>query len=162
MYFSNISDKELQYFKGLKIPNFSISLTEMLTSKLFKIETIIAGNLYKIYPLFYTNKIISSNPDDNILDNKCLIVSKQTKETYFQFIKDEDKDVVIYHEDMSFHNLSDELSVDQYNSLVAMLRSQNSFVDNIEIRNSHINGEYGEYIFDLKSTTIVGYWCFDY
>ena len=52
-YFTNITNEELQYFHNLTVPNFTIKLTDVLTSNLFKKETIISGTLYKIYPLFY-------------------------------------------------------------------------------------------------------------
>ena len=61
---------------------------------MFKVETIIADTIYKIYPLFYTNTITSSNSDDRILDNKCIICNKKDKETYITFISDENEEIV--------------------------------------------------------------------
>ena len=73
MYFSNINDAELNQFHGKSIINMDTSLEEILTSSLFKVETIRSGILWRIYPLFYCESITSSNPDDRILDNKCII-----------------------------------------------------------------------------------------
>ena len=68
-YYTNIANEELQYFHGLQVKNFTIKLSDINTSWLFKIEEIIEDSIYKIYPLFYTQEITSSNPDDKILDN---------------------------------------------------------------------------------------------
>ena len=81
MYFKNIANKDLEPFHKLAIPNFSITLTDMLTSPLFKVETIQTGSLYKIIPLFYAGVITSTNKEDRILENKAIIAEKKTKET---------------------------------------------------------------------------------
>ena len=64
MYYDNIANTELQYFRNLMVSNFTIKLSDVLTSDLFKIEEIVADKFYKIYPLFYTNTITSSNSLD--------------------------------------------------------------------------------------------------
>ena len=69
MYFTNIGNEELQYFHGLQAKNFTVSLTDMLDSDMFKVETVIADTLHRVYPLFYTRGISSTNPDDKILEN---------------------------------------------------------------------------------------------
>ena len=86
MYYKDITDEELQYFHGLTVPNFTITLTDLLESDLFKIETI-KENLYKIYPLFYTGEITTNNPNDVVIDDQVIICQKQPeKETFLTFI----------------------------------------------------------------------------
>ena len=77
MYFSNISDDELVQFHDTVHSNLLMPLTNVLTSNKFKIETILANKLYKIYPLFYCEEIISSNSNDKIFENKCIIATKE-------------------------------------------------------------------------------------
>lgn len=77
MYFTNVSDTELSQFHETVTNNFEMLLTSVLTSNLFKVETIMSNEIYKIFPLFYCEEIISSNPDDKILDNKCAICAKK-------------------------------------------------------------------------------------
>ena len=61
MYFTDITNEELQYFHNIMVHNFTVKLSQALTSKLFKVEEIITDSIYKIFPLFYTNEITSSN-----------------------------------------------------------------------------------------------------
>jgi hypothetical protein len=68
-YYTNIANKDLQYFHQIPVKNFTIKLSDINTSWLFKIDEIIEDSIYKIYPLFYTQEIKSSNPNDKILDN---------------------------------------------------------------------------------------------
>ena len=87
MYYTNIANSELQYFHKIPVKNFTIKLGDILTSGLFKTEEIIEDTIYKIYPLFYTQEITSSNPDDKILDNKCVLCTPQeNKETHQQLM----------------------------------------------------------------------------
>ena len=78
MYFSNISDAELSQYHNQVYDNFSMALVTVLTSPLFKIETIVSNSIYKIYPLFYCKEISSSNNEDKIIENKCIICTKDT------------------------------------------------------------------------------------
>ena len=78
MYFGNISDSELSQFHNQVLNNFSMPLVDVLASSLFKIETIISDSIYKIYPLFYCEEISSSNAEDRIIENKCIICEKNT------------------------------------------------------------------------------------
>lgn len=76
MYFSDITNSELiKYHQKVK-NNFELPFTEIINSDLFKVETIISDAIYKIYPLFYCEEITSTNPNDQILENKLLIVEK--------------------------------------------------------------------------------------
>lgn len=84
MYFTNISDMELSQYHEKVENNFNIPLMEALTSGLFKIETMVTNSIYKVYPLFYCTSIVSNNPNDKILDNKCIICEKK-ESTFFTF-----------------------------------------------------------------------------
>jgi hypothetical protein len=154
MYFTNISNPELQQFHDLRFRNFSISLTEILSSSLFQVETIIPEKLFKIYPLFYSNEIKCSNTNDKILDNRCIIANKNSNESYYSFISDDTAPIVRYNGNIGFFGIGDELSVDEFNSIVQLYRSKN-FTEEIMIRNSLVNGQFGDYSFNLESTTIV-------
>ena len=153
MYFDNITNQELQYFHDLKVPNFSIKLTDVLTSNLFKKETIIADSIYKIYPLFYCNEINSTNPEDKILETRCIICKKETKETYLTFISD-DGDVQDYQNYASYFDVGDTLTTNQYNQIVSLLRSNVIMNDKIKISEAY-TGSYGKYLFDIADTTVI-------
>ena len=78
MYFSNIGDTELGQYHSLVCNDFKMTLTDVLSSDLFKVETIVSDSIFKVYPLFYCNSIKSNNYDDKVLDNKCVICKKET------------------------------------------------------------------------------------
>ena len=153
MYFDNITNKDLQYFHDLKVPNFSIKLTDALTSDLFKKETIIADSIYKIYPLFYCNEITSTNPDDRVLETRCVICKKESKETYLTFISDSG-DVQDYKNYASYFDIGDTLTTNQYNQIVSLLRSNVILNDSIKI-SELFSGTYGKYEFDIEDTTVI-------
>lgn len=73
MYFSNIADNEIAQFHGTVENNFNIPIS-IIQNGMFEIENIIDEKLYKVYPLFYCEGIASTNPDDVIFDNKCIIL----------------------------------------------------------------------------------------
>lgn len=153
MYFKDITDEELQFFHGLKVPNFSITLTDVLTSDLFKKEVIIADSIYKIYPLFYCDTISSTNPNDKILENKCIICNKTDAETHLTFISG-DGDVQDYQNYATYFDVGDSLTTNQYNQIVSLLRNNTIMKDQIKI-NEVYNGSYGKYLFDIADTTII-------
>ena len=84
MYFSDISNSELAKYHNTIKNNFELPFTEMISSSLFKVETIISNKLYKVYPLFYCENITSTNPNDEIMENKC-IICQHNKNTLFSF-----------------------------------------------------------------------------
>ena len=153
-YYSNIANQELQYFHNLKVKNFTIKLSDVLTSGLFKVETIIADTIYKIYPLFYTNTITSSNSDDRILDNKCIICNKKEKETYITFISDENEEIVDYNNYATYYDIDDNLTTNQFNAYVSLLRHNTVHNDNIRIAET-VQAQYGTYEFDLDGCTVL-------
>jgi len=155
MFFTDITNKELQYFHNLKVPNFSITLSDLLTSELFKIEEIIEDNIYRIYPLFYTSKITSTNPNDKIIDTRCIICQKNTNETYLTFISDTEKDILDYTDYGNYYKVGDTLTENQFNSIIALLRKNTIFTDILRVKQGIVNGEYGNYTFNIDSTTII-------
>ena len=86
MYFTNIANKELQRFHKVVKNNFNINLNDVESNPLFVVET--TEELMRIYPLFYTDKIESSNSNDKVLGNQCIICENNT-ETKLYFIVEE-------------------------------------------------------------------------
>ena len=155
MYYTNISDEEVLLFKGLMVPNFTIKLTDALTSGLFKVETIITDKLYKIYPLFYTESISTDNEADTVIDDLCIICTKQEdKETYITCISNEDEPVQDYQNYASYYDIGDQLTTAEYNAIISMLRHSVTHNDEIRISEQY-TGEYGFYEFDIEDTTVL-------
>ena len=153
MYFSNIGNEELQQFHNMVGAHFSMSLSNIIQSRLFKIEEIIAGRIYRIYPLFYCKNIISSNPNDMILDTRCLILQKTDSETYLSFITDEINDnIVLKEEILSIKNIKDKLTSEEFNALVYRLRQKGNILGNLNFEDSDIvAGVYATYQFNNVS-----------
>ena len=153
-YYTNISNPELYYFHNLPVKNFTIKLTDLLTSGLFKVDEIITDSIYKIYPLFYTNTITSSNSDDRILDNRCIICNKKDKETYITFISDENEEIVDYDNYATYYDIDDNLTTNQFNAYVSILRYNTIHNDSIRIAKT-VQAQYGTYEFDLDDCTLL-------
>ena len=154
MYFTDITNPELQYFHGLNVKNINLSLTEILSSDLFIVETIITDSIYRIYPLFYCKEITSSNNDDKILENKCIIANKNTEETYYDFVSDDDEFIRLIKL-TDYKQINDALNMQEFNALVYRLKQNYPFQEEIQIKNSTVHGKYADYLFNLESTTIV-------
>ena len=149
MYFSNISNNELQHFHNSTGADFSMSLTEILTSDLFKTEMIIPDKLYRAYPLFYCKEIISNNPNDKILDNKCLILQRQDTETYLSFHTNNEDNILIDETVFNIKDIKDTLSIDEFNAFVYMLRGTAGLTGNLTFEDTNnITGAYGTYLFN--------------
>ena len=162
MYYSDITNEELQYFHHLQVPNFSIKLSDVLhktnntfDNKLFRIEEIIADNLYRIYPMFYTTTVASSNSNDTILENKCIICHKQDKETFLTFISNENEEIQDYNNTVTYYEIEDTLTTSEYNSIISLLRANTVHQGDISLKQKQTNGEYGKYTFNLNSTTLL-------
>ena len=124
-----------------------MSLTDILDSNLFKIEN--HDGIYRIFPLFYCNSIKSNNPTDNILENRCIIASKMSEETYFTFSTGESSDLPVIPSSFlndTFKGLDTDLTTGEYNKFVYMVRANYPFNDNIRL-NKLVTGEYGTYHF---------------
>ena len=150
MYFSNIANEELQHFHNIVGVDFSMSLTDILVSNLFKVETIVADSIYRVYPLFYCEEIISSNVNDKLLDTKCLILQKMQHETYLSFITNSPRDNVILNESvLDIKDIGDNLSTDEFNALVYRLRQIGNLKGNLNFEeNNSITGVYATYQFN--------------
>ena len=162
MYFTNIANEELQYFHGLKVPNFTIKLSDILhqtsgsyDNKLFMIEEIVTGSVYRIFPMFYTGEITSSNSSDKIIDNKVIVCKKETKETYITFISNPDEEIQDYSSYGTYYSIADSLSDAQFNSIVDLLRNNTVHSDSFRLKQGLVTGEWADYTFDIDGTTIV-------
>ena len=155
IYYHNITSDEAQFFHGITVPNFTIKLSDALTSGLFKVETIITDKLYKIYPLFYTESISTDNEADTVIDDLCIICTKQEdKETYITCISNENEPVQDYQNYASYYDIGDQLTTAEYNAIISMLRHSVTHSDTIRIGESY-NGDYGFYEFDIEDTTVL-------
>ena len=154
MYYRDITNEELLMFHKVIVPNFTITLTDMLTSALFKVETIATNSIYRICPLFYSNQITSSNSNDQIIDNQVIICQKTDNETYITFISDETKPIQDYSNYASYFDLQDKLTMAEYNNIVSLLRQNVTHTEDIRIK-EEINGTYGKYLFDIDGCVIV-------
>ena len=161
MYYSNIMNKELQYFHNRPVHNFTVKLSQMLTSPLFQVEEIITDKIYKIYPLFYTNSITSSNPNDRILDNKVIICQKlesteeNNQETYFTFISDENSEIVDFSEYGTYYEIGDKLTESQFNAYISLLKQNVTHKGEFRISQGKLKGSYGTYEFNIENATII-------
>lgn len=154
MYYTNIANSELQYFHNLLVSNFTIRLTDLLSSDLFKVDEIIADSIYKIYPLFYTKTILSSHNMDKILDNRCIICKKQeNRETYLTFISDENADIQDYQSFAEYFDITDSLTTEQFNMIVSLLRQNTIHNDTFNML-EEVTGQYGKYTFQIDNCTI--------
>ena len=154
MYYTNIANSELQYFHNLLVSNFTIKLTDLLTSNLFKVDEVITDSIYKIYPLFYTKTILSSHNMDKILDNRCIICKKQeNKETYLTFISDENSDIQDYQSFAEYFDIDDNLTTEQFNMVVSLLRHNTIHNDTFNML-EEVKGNYAKYTFNIDRCTI--------
>ena len=154
-YYTNISNPELYYFHQIPVKNFTIKLSDINTTWLFKTEEIIEDTIYKIYPLFYTQEIKSSNQNDKILDNKCIICTKQeNKETYLTFISNPDEEITDYISWAWFFEIGENLTTDQFNMIVSLLRQNTIHNDTFSIL-EETQGNYGQYLFNVDGCTII-------
>lgn len=126
----------------------------MLTSDLFKVETVKADKIYKVCPLFYTNEITCSNGNDKVLDNKAIICQKLSSETYFSFISDPNEHIFDYVSYGSYFDVGDDLTENEFNGIVSLLRKFVKHNDKIKISQGKISGDYGDYVFNVNGTTV--------
>ena len=145
MFSSNINNRELEPFHKVMGVDFTISLTDLLQSRLFEVETIIENKMYRAYPLFHCNEISSTNTDDKIIENKCLILQKRERETYLSFITNpEQKKINLTHEleeSFSFYGIGDELTMDEFNKYVYSLRENTVFDDALNLNDNYITSD---------------------
>lgn len=83
--YTNIADNELVQYHHKILSNVSYSLTEILDSNpLFKV--VAHGDVYKIIPLFYCERIESSNNEDKVLDTNKGVICTYAEDTIIRFI----------------------------------------------------------------------------
>ena len=153
MYFKSLINNELQHFHKLtSIRNFSISLTEILESKLFKKEQI-TPTIYRIYPLFYCSKINTNDTNTKILENKCILTVITENEKYFNFITDEDTPIT--YDGLDYYTIDDRLTTSEFNAFIQVLKNKLTITDNIRATDGTVTGAYGEYKINLADVTIV-------
>ena len=148
MYFSNIISKELKPFHNSFGVDFSISLTDLLDNpKLFNIEEI-TETLYKVYPLIYCNEIISNNPADKIIDNKCLILQKQEHETYLSFRTNSEESQELFEEYLNIKSIGTKLTTDEFNAMIYRLRKNSVLHETLNFKTEKkIKSDYATYEF---------------
>ena len=147
MYFSNIGNAELTHFHKTLGADFSMSLTEILSSDLFNVEPIIDGSLYRVYPLFYCKEVISSNSNDRNMDNRCLILEKTNHETYLSFRTNGASDNILINTSiLDIKDIKDSLNVNDFNALVYRLRQKGVINGSINFEDNPTSvGVYGTY-----------------
>ena len=163
MYFSHIGNNELKHFHNTLKANFNTTLSKILhktegifDNKLFYVEEIITDSLYRVYPLFYTSNVVSSNKDDKVSNPRCLILLKQTeKETYLHFKSDDNINIVLDDSIVNAKSINDSLTVDEFNALVYILRQKEVLTGALNYKeNTIIDGNYGTYIFNNIETQL--------
>ena len=122
MYFTNITDDELKPFHKMFGADFHISLTNLLKSKLFKVETVITDKLYRVYPLFYCKEVISNNPEDKVSNVQCLILTRMEHESYLSFRTNNINPSNLDDSYFDIKQIGDKLTVAEFNSLVYRIR----------------------------------------
>lgn len=155
MYYKDNKNNELIQFRKVLGVNFTASLTDILSSDLFKIETIISDSLYRIYPLFYCNNITSTNADDKILDTRCIISVKNTDETYYDFYVNDSDDIISLDRLTGYYNIGKNLSDSEYNGFVSLLRQFHNLDEDIQIVQGISDGVYAGYEFNFDGAIFV-------
>ena len=89
MYYDDLTNTELRtYHNYAQIDSVSVCLAWMQASKLFEVQSL-GNNVYKIYPLFYVDKITCTEPNVKVLDNKCVILieteTTASSQTYINY-----------------------------------------------------------------------------
>lgn len=83
--YTNISDNELVQYHGKIKVNRRFKLDDILDDNTLFIVKEHATGIYKIVPLFNFETISSTNPQDKVIDNKC-IISIYDADTVISFI----------------------------------------------------------------------------
>ena len=153
MFFTNLQNNELGlYHKSIFAKDMSLSLTDILNSDMFKVVP--HNGLYKIFPLFYCENISCNNKEVKILENKC-IITPNINDLFFNFTVD-NTDIIIFEDvDLPYKDIGDELSTNEFNNYIQLLREHIQFKDNIHINNGLIEGTYADYMFQLQDVTVV-------
>ena len=89
------------------------------------------------------------------MDNKCIICTEQeNKETYITFISNPDEDITDYISWAWFFEIGENLTTDQFNSIVSLLRQNTIHNDTFNII-EETPGDFGKYLFNVDGCTII-------
>ena len=148
MYYGNKNDDELAYFHKKIKAGFSISLTDLLTNTLFNVEDM-GNSIYRVYPLFYSDRITSSNVNDVILDTRCIILHQESYETYLTFSVDEETDTHALDDDIiNTIGTGDSVNTKDFNSMMYRLRRTETLRSSQSFRNGNeVNDQYATFKF---------------
>ena len=152
MYYSNIANKDLLPFKKTLLSNLSISLGETLNNDFFYTEPL--GEFIKIIPLFNTLEITSSNPNDKILENKCVIAQNNTR-TVLTFTSNPEEETKEYMPYGEYHSIGDTLNVNEFNGIIQLIRNHIKNDETLTLKQGVINGKYGDYEINIDNATII-------
>lgn len=157
MYDNNLNGKELCEFHNKVKINKSYRLSEVFNNNpLFKIVQI-TNNIYKIFPLFYCDKIISSNEEDRIIENK-YIICNYNEYTILQFISNTVVndfnlvyEIVNKHSDNLLYGIiydsNNKNPIKEANVTINIFSINNLLKENINLNSD----EYGGFIIPLKN-----------
>lgn len=173
MYFGFINDTDVKIFHHTVKSNFNALLTDILENNLFNVETIIENRLYRIIPLFYCDTIVSTNKNDKILDNRC-VICEYDEDTILKFntsdtVNDFDYNIrgrdvndkhfydFIFYDKVTLFRLDGvELIVNYYTRNRELVLSENYVSKNgVIIFEQNTDVEYYNFIFTFKFNDIV-------
>lgn len=168
MYYDDLTNNELQtYHNYAQMDSVSVCLAWMQASKLFEVQSL-GNNVYKIYPLFYVDKITCTEANVKILDNKCVILIETedtaSSQTYINFISNQNGGVIYQYDNVTRKTattkipvlqLGDTLSTEDYNNLVQVIRDNVVLNNPIKILDGVVTGSYGRYQFNIKDVSLI-------
>ena len=158
MYFTNLTNTELEHFKGIKIqPMKMLSNHNNTFNNLFVKDNAGTACRRKI-ALFNCDGIRSCDESNVVLGNKGFIHDMHSDglSHYICFENvDDDLPLVYAHWDdyPSFYTLGDSLSTEEFNAFIQLIKHGKSFTDTIELDKPETY-KYGQYSFDIKGQVI--------
>ena len=158
MYFTDLTNSELErYHDKARLDSFSVNITTMMGSNLFK-DIELNNGLFKIIPLFYVSEIRCNDSDVRIFSNKALIMDSSNT-SYVDFITDE---TIYYVDEGARENyippypVGEDLTEAQFNNLVYLMRKNTVFKDEFRVKQSgKVSCEFGEYTFSMTLSNII-------
>ena len=158
MYFTNLTNTELEHFKGIKIqPMKMLSNHNNTFNNLFVKDNAGTACRRKI-ALFNCDGIRSCDDSNVVLENKGFLHDMHSDglSHYICFENvDDDLPLVYAHWDdyPSFYTLGDSLSTEEFNAFIQLIKHGKSFTDTIELDKPETY-KYGQYSFDIKGQVI--------
>ena len=158
MYFTNLTNTELEHFKGIKIqPMKMLSNHNNTFNNLFVKDNAGTACRRKI-ALFNCDGIRSCDESNVVLGNKGFIHDMHSDglSHYICFENvDDDLPLVYAHWDdyPSFYTLGDSLSTEEFNAFIQLIKTGESFVDSIEL-DKPSTYRYGVYSTDIKGQVV--------